>query len=437
MPRSYQFWSQSEDEFLRQLCALPITDEEVMQKFREAGIERNINSLQNRMRFLKLPSGHQRTYVNRATPPSPVVTIEAPSVVVQAPDPVQQRDPVEEERERQERIRSLRQEKDLLREIASERNLRAMLEGLFRELAPRLEPPPKYHPPHEPEPHATKETLLLHLSDWHYGERVDKEGTRGHNTYDTVIAADRAYAVTAGAISIANKMRRGRGWDFNRLVVAVNGDMVTGTIHELERHSDPGNIIWSTWECGELLAMCLRQLAAAFPKVDVYVTSGNHGRLPDARRMQSKDPTRNWDTVVALFAKAILSQVENVRIEIPNSYAVSYEIEGTTVLQSHGHDIKSWSGIPWYGINRFLGNYNGLEAARGGRIGAYLFGHFHSQTNITYPGGEAFVNGSLVGGSEWTINALGRSDRPCQMMLAFHPEYGVTHRWPIYAEADV
>jgi hypothetical protein len=167
------------------------------------------------------------------------------------------------------------------------------------------------------------------------------------------------------------------------LVVALNGDLVTGTIHELERHSDPDNIVWSVYGCGMILADAIRTLSGSFGAVDVYCTSGNHGRLPDARKMQSKDPTRNWDTVAALFAQTALRDVPNVRVVIPNSYAVSYELEGVTVLQSHGHDIKSWSGIPWYGISRFLGNYNGMEAARGGRIGAYLFGHFHSQTNIT------------------------------------------------------
>ena len=41
------------------------------------------------------------------------------------------------------------------------------------------------------------------------------------------------------------------------------------------------------------------------------------------------------------------------------------------------------------------------------------------------------MNGSLIGGTEWTINRLGKCDPPRQMLVAFHPEHGMTHRWPL------
>lgn len=403
--RSYSPWTEEEEKQLRQMYE--VDGLEALAIARALGRPRD--SVSGKIQSL----GFKKSYA-KPTPTEPV-------------------DPIEAERARQARARELQAEREALREVAGERSLRSHLTRLFHEIAPKLQPAPKYVPPKRTAKEVTSETLLLHLSDWHYGERVAAESTRGFNAYDTDIAAARVASVVRGAIGIADKMRAGGGWRFPRLVVALNGDLVTGTIHELERHSDPENIIWSTYSAGLLLADAVRTLAGSFPQVDVYCTSGNHGRLPDARRMQSKDPTRNWDTAVALFAKTALANCPNVTVEIPNSYAVSYEVEGTTVLQSHGHDIKSWSGIPWYGISRFLGNYNGMEAARGGRIGAYLFGHFHSQTNITYPGGEAFVNGSLIGGTEWTVGTLGKADRPCQMMLAFHADHGVTHRWPIYA----
>jgi hypothetical protein len=394
-----------------------------------AAVGRDYPSIKNLIQRRQFKAGKRPSAMANVTLP-PIEFIVPPP-----PPPEPARDPIEIERERQEASRRLREEREALRDIAGERSLRRTLEQMFSAIVPQLEavlPPAPVKPNKRDQP--STESLLLHLSDWHYGERVDSESTRGFNAYNVAVAERRVHSIVDNAIAIAKKMEAGGGWRFPRLVVALNGDLVTGTIHELERHSDPANIIWAVYECAMLLASALQKLAGAFPQVDVYCTSGNHGRLPDARRMQSKDPTRNWDTLVALIAKTALREQKNVTITIPNSYAVSYEVEGTTVLQSHGHDIKSWSGIPWYGISRFLGNYNGMEAARGGRIGAYLFGHFHSQTNITYPGGEAFVNGSLIGGTEWTVGTLGRADRPCQVMLAFHPEHGVTHRWPIYAE---
>jgi hypothetical protein len=372
-----------------------------------------------------------RAGVRTARVPKPKTVYIMPDAPPGAPP----RDPVEVERERQDRVRSLREEREALQAIAGERNLRTYVEKLFRGLIPTLDPPPLFRATARATRGVTVETPLLHYSDWHYGETVSADGTRGLNAYDVATAERRVDAVTANAVQIAERLRAGGGWHFPRIVVAVNGDLVTGTIHELERHGDHPNIIWSVYHAGMLLARQLRTLRAHFPAVDAFCTSGNHGRLPDARKMQSKDPTRNWDTMVALIAKTALADTPGVTLTIPDSYAVTYEVEGHTVLQSHGHDVKSWGGIPWYGINRVISGYNALEASRGGRIAAYLFGHFHSQTNLTYPGGEAFVNGSLIGGTEWTVNALGRADRPCQMLLGFHRDHGVTHRWPIYAEA--
>ena len=428
MRRTYTAWTPEQDKLLVEFVNRGAQDYEIAHEFTRRGIERSVESVRNRCFRLSLTKNNERIMLKDAPPEPPHGTPE------QSPEDIRN-NAVEQERVRQERLRNLRAEREAIRDIASERSLRSMLDGLFREIVPAIPVPPAPRI-YKPNADCTSETLLLHLSDWHYGEIVRGEGTRGMNSYDGAIATDRVHSVIHSAMSIADKMKAGGGWDFPRMVVALNGDLVSGTIHELERHSDPKNIIWSVYECGMLLADAMRRLRSAFPRVDVFCTSGNHGRLPDARKMQSKDPTRNWDTLVALIAKTALRDVPGITFHIPDSYSVAYECEGMTVLQTHGHDIKSWSGIPWYGINRFLGNYNGLEASRGGSIGAYLFGHFHSQTNITYPGGEAFVNGSLIGGTEWTINALGKSDRPCQMMLGIHRNHGVTHRWPIYAEGE-
>lgn len=84
------------------------------------------------------------------------------------------------------------------------------------------------------------------------------------------------WRVGRAALSIREKLTRG-GWHLPRLVVAVNGDMISGTIHEVERHSDSPNVIAAAYGCGMLLAQLLRDLAAEFPDVTVVGTSGNHG----------------------------------------------------------------------------------------------------------------------------------------------------------------
>lgn len=347
-------------------------------------------------------------------------------------------DPVVAEQQRAERGKLLREERELVKAVAGERSLRAYLDALVRDV---VTPHPVTVKP-KPSPIGTDtvtESLHLHLSDWHFGQVVDPERTRGFNQYDSQIARERVQRVVGAVRSIASRMRRGKGWAFPRLVVAVNGDLVTGTIHELERHSDGRNIVETVYDCGRLLADTVSSLAADFEAVDVFCTSGNHGRLPDAKRVQQNDPTRSWDTVVAMFAREMLRQCSHVHFEIPYSYSVAYDIEGHTFLQQHGHDLRIFGSnpIPYYGMARYMGQMMALEAMRGGRISYFTVGHLHNGASIPGPsaGVKMFVNGSVIGGTEFSVNALGRSDRPMQMLLGVHAEHGVTHQWDVLAAA--
>lgn len=346
--------------------------------------------------------------------------------------PERSRDPVEAERQRRERLRGLKEERDALGAVAGEKSLRAMVENLFREVVPTIAPPPIYRTPKSPTK-AVREAALFHWSDWHYGEVVDYERVRGHNAYDQDIAVGRVRSMVANARGILSRLRRG-GYEFPRAVIAANGDLVTGSIHDLEKHSNGKTVVESVVECGNLLAEAVRDVAADFERVDVFCTVGNHGRLPDARRMEQKSPLRNWDALVYFFAQCALRDVPNVTVTIPDAYSVGYKIGSLRFLQQHGHEVKSWLGIPWYGIQRYVSRITALEAKRNEAPDVYCFGHFHTATSLPHSGGETFVNGSLIGGTEYSVNSLGASDRPTQWLLGVHEQHGVTHRWPVYPD---
>lgn len=331
--------------------------------------------------------------------------------------------------------RDLLLERAALKDVAGERSFRAFIETLIRDLVTPMEAPPPFDPP-PVTPGATVETMLQSFSDWHAYEVVTASRTRGFNDYNADVMGRRVRRVVATHLSIKDRMERGGGWSFPRLVLGVNGDMMSGTIHEVERHSDAPNVILAAYGVGLVLAQAIRDLAAAYPAVEVFCTSGNHGRLPDARRMQQKDPTRSWDTLTYLFAREHLRALSHVRWYIPDSYSVAFEVEGWRFLQTHGHDVKSWNSIPFYGINRMMANLNALEASRGTPFQYALLGHFHNRSSMEAASAEYFVNGSLIGGTEFSVQGMGRSDQPCQWMLGVHPEHGVTHRWPILGATD-
>lgn len=347
--------------------------------------------------------------------------------------PQQVQDPVEAEAERQRRVATLREERELLSDVARERSFRAAVEQQLARIVPKL----GRLKPIVPQRIRTRgiqatESVVKLWSDWHAGEVVNIERMRGFNEYNFAEFKRRLEMDTEASLHLAQMLQAG-GWHFEELVLAALGDLVTGTAHELERHSDGNNIVEIVMEVAKEAALRVQQYAAVYPRVRAYWVSGNHGRLGDARKMQQKDPTRNWDALIGMIVQALLKNQENVTIIVPNSYACTFDVQNHTFLAQHGHDIKQWNNIPFYGINRHVTNVNALEAMRNNAINYFLFAHFHRQTSLTMPAGEWFINGSLIGGNEFSLNVLGASDRPSQWMMAVHRKWGVTHRWPVFS----
>jgi len=274
------------------------------------------------------------------------------------------------------------------------------------------------------------ETVVQFLSDWHGYEHVSAERTRGLNEYNPQIMCDRAAQLVASHTSIHQKLQRG-GYQFPELVILLGGDFSTGTIHDLERHAHGANITQAAMGTAWLLAQTIRALAVLYPSVHVAGVGGNHGRLPDARRKQMKDPQRTWDWVIYQMVAWMLHDIPEINFWFPNAWAAQIEVRGWNFLLNHGDDIKSWGGIPWYGIQRRTDKTLALEGARGNIIHYQMLAHFHQSTNIPHPAGETFVNGSMIGGTEFSVDSLGASDPPKQLMLMVHERRGVTSRWPL------
>jgi hypothetical protein len=224
------------------------------------------------------------------------------------------------------------------------------------------------------------------------------------------------------------------GYRFPVLVAPVNGDMVSGTIHEIERHTDAPNIVRAVLRCGRLLAEALRDLAGGFERVYAFGTPGNHGRMPDAKKVQSKEPTRSWDYLIYEYAKALLRDCPNVQFETPDSWAVMFELEGKLFYQGHGHFIKSWNSIPFYGITRMTSRLGAVLAKHFRPVDYWLFGHFHTLGSIENAGGEYIINPPLIGPQEFGIHSFGDAVEPGQLLFGVHEKYGITHRWRLKAE---
>jgi hypothetical protein len=340
--------------------------------------------------------------------------------------------PVESPEDRAKRTRELAREREELQAVQGEKSFRAFLDNLVRDTATPFKPvgSPARARKSDKE---TQRFPVLHLSDWHFEEIVKPAAVMGLNEYNAEIAARRVYRVVHAFLDWARTQKAG-GNAMPEVVVALNGDFLTGVLHGLERHSSAPNVVRATLACGRLIALALRDLAAHFSAVRVYGTVGNHGRLPDDKKVPTKDPTRSFDYIAYAFAKELLRDTKHVTFELPESYGAVYSVGSHVCYQGHGNFVKQSLGIVGYGMRRFVSNLAANMGTAGHALRYAFFGHFHQASSAEFAGVTAFIGPSLIGTQEYGFLSGGSVNRPAQQAYIFDRELGHVATENFYGE---
>lgn len=275
---------------------------------------------------------------------------------------------------------------------------------------------------------------LLVLTDWHFEENVKSEGVLGLNSYDIDTACRRVNRVVKTACDWRRDIEAGGRFEIPELTVALLGDFLTGTLHGLEKHTDPKNIVRSALLCGDLLSMALLDLAEAFPVVKVVGVSGNHGRLPDDRKVPTKDPTRSWDYLAYQVARRRLSNSGNISFFLPEAYGCIFEVAGHLCYASHGNFIPNNLGVVGYGVRRFAAALASNLNAAGKQLRYCFFGHWHQSNSSEFAGMQCFICPSLIGTQEYSFLSGGSVNRPAQHLFVFDKELGMTSNEVLYGD---
>lgn len=277
-----------------------------------------------------------------------------------------------------------------------------------------------------------RESCVLHLSDEHADSVILPHQVGNFERYDFNIALRRAEQLVDTAIRYTQRTQDNHRFD--DLYIFANGDHVSGEIHGAVDHSHYRNMFRNALAVGQMHALMFRDFARHFPRVHVLYTPGNHGR-----RTNKKDyhgAWNNWDYLVGETAKAHCRGLENVDFMIPDSFSAVVEIEGHGFCVSHGDDIRSWSGIPWYGIERKTRRWSALHAASDRKIEYYCFGHFHNPATQATVTGETIINGTWVSTDPYSFNSLTSITTPKQWLHGVHRKYGATWRLPIQLKTE-
>ena len=225
-----------------------------------------------------------------------------------------------------------------------------------------------------------KQIGILQLSDWHYGLSVDNI----INYYDTNIAAKRL------GIVISKTLNRIKRYNLNTLYVFVQGDLVSGVIHDILRLQNQEDLMDQIIGATTLLGEAVTKLAA-YCEVKVVLVGGNHERVtPKKEENLSKE---NYIKLVEWFLKEWLKN--NNRIEI-----ITHKDNESCYLQIFNKNIGIVHGDKDK-INDLPKNMNNIYSVNFDYIFTAHLHHSNFQ-NI----GRCFIvgNGSLCGTDEYAKN---------------------------------
>lgn len=261
-------------------------------------------------------------------------------------------------------------------------------------------------------------THVLHLTDLHYGEVIEPREVENVNAFSPEIAERRLETLGRKIIAETETMRR--GYVVPALHVLGTADYVSGDIHrELSvTNAFPSPV--QAVRCGYALGALVLMLAPHFERVTLdMITLDNHGRMT-ARPQSAEGGKNNWGYVVGEVLRQYVARQPNVEVRVHASASALVEIGAERYLLLHGHQIRGWAGVPYYGFDRRVA----LEAVKRMALPERDFtrlvcGHFH----VSVDSPHWMIGGSLSGTNAYD-HGCGRHMRAHQTGWFVHPSHG-------------
>lgn len=291
----------------------------------------------------------------------------------------------------------------------------------------------------------------LCLSDLHCGLAVLEDEVGGIvGDYNVETFKRRLWSLVEKTIRITNHHRK--SYRIDKLHIFALGDFVHGmnAVGQWGFLNTEQNIMDQVLTLVDEVKRAIVELKHAFPEIVFWGVYGNHGRT--AKRGSEKQFV-NWDYFIYKYLETGLENVPGIEFVVPRAPFQVAKIMNQKFLLTHGDGIRSWAGIPFYGLVRAESNYrNMLDGKRnfdkmwktaeesGVDLGdpkklarfAYdycnafnymVIGHFHTLGDMeTNAGGRIIMNSSFFGGDDYSVNTLKKCGFPAQKFFGIHRE---------------
>jgi len=266
---------------------------------------------------------------------------------------------------------------------------------------------------------------VMRISDGHMGAVQIPDEIEGFGEFNPELCRSRQVDY---AQRFCKWVDTNRGaYQIDEVHVVVTGDLISGDIHDELRVTNAFPTPVQCVRAAEVLVEQVRLVASDFAKVVVhFLVEDNHARL--TKKPQAKEAGYNsLNYVVGKLAEVYLSNLTNVEFNIYPQFEKIIHVLNRQYLISHGHGIKGWMGVPWYGIERHVGKeaknrlqiiMDDITRAKDVGFHKYLFGHYH-----TYIETDLYSCCPSVSGTDAHDHKNGRHGLPGQSSWLIHPKY--------------
>lgn len=250
------------------------------------------------------------------------------------------------------------------------------------------------------------------LSDLHIGSDIEKRET-GQLDFGIKEESRRLARVTKEVIGYKPQYR-----NETSLNVLLLGDIIQNSLHDAR---DGAPLAEQSARAIYLLSQMLGQFSAAFPKVNVYCNTGNHGR--NTGRHHGRAVNQKWDsieTIIAYALKTASHNLKNVNFFIPKTPYVTYEVFGSKFFATHGDTVLN-PGYPGKAINvgSIEAQINKINSSLEDKeeYSVFVVGHVHTASTTHLANGASLItNGPLVPSDEFAVS-IGLMEVSCGQML--------------------
>lgn len=283
-----------------------------------------------------------------------------------------------------------------------------------------------------PKTHKAQQAIpLFHLSDAHFDEVVDPAQVGWLNCYNRRIAGGRLRRFFEKSILLCDDYLK--GVDYPGAVLAVSGDMFSGSIHEELKETNEAGLCESLRYWIDPMYAGIQMLAERFHKLRVTWVVGNHPRM-DKKPRSKGGVTDNFDHLLGGLLARDFGRAGDKRVtfEVSDSFDHQFNIYRTRFLQTHGDQFRGGSGIaaalsPW-----FIGDARKRERSQAANTpyDVLIMGHWHWRCCLPTIKG----NGNLKGIDEYAYRGNFKYQEPMQSLMLVTPEHGITIEAPIFVK---